>query len=220
MPQCGRPFGIVRALVVATFIAAAATSTAVGQTGTTVTLGTPRFALESERSNRALPVRARQDDWGRFGDYVNDLVGPWALVGIVGRSGVDQAREDPEAWGDDSDGFSKRLGSNAGRRFVQATVHHSLAAALGRTTDYHPCGCTGLGGKLGNSFLEAVTDHDAQGRRLLSVPQLAGNYAGAFAQLTWRPDGDAAEAAINGTLAIGFTAAGNFLLTEVLGFGR
>ena len=170
---------------------------------------------------RPLPAQD-VDQRGRFGDYVNDIVGFWALVGIAGRSTYDQLQQDPDGWDDDSDGFGKRLASNTGRRFVQASVHHGLAAALGRTTDYHPCGCDSFGGKLGNALLEAVTDHDASGRRLFSIPQFAGNYAGAFAPLLWLPedDADAGKALINGTTAFVFTAAGNFLLTELLGFGR
>jgi hypothetical protein len=162
------------------------------------------------------------DERGRFGDYVNDVIGFWAIVGIVGRSAFDQVQEDPESWGDDTEGFGKRVASNAGRRFVQESVHHGLAYMLGRSTDYQPCGCTSLGGRLGNSFVEAVTDRDDQGNRAFSISQFAGNYAGAFAPALWMPDEDwdAGKAALNGTTAFIFTAAGNFLLTEVLGFGR
>lgn len=185
--------------------------------------GAERAHAQGPAAGAAVAVTAQDtDERGRFGDYVNDLVGFWALFGIAARSTYDQAVKEPEGWDDDSEGFGKRVASNAGRRFVQETVHHGLAAAMGRTTDYVPCGCSGFGPKLGSALLGAVTDFDESGRRMFSVPQIAGNYAGAFAPLLWLPedDADAGKALINGTTAILFTAAGNFLLTEVLGFGR
>ncbi len=185
--------------------------------------GAARVHAQSMAASSArVTVSQDADERGRFGDYVNDLVGFWALFGIAARSTYDQAVKEPDGWDDDSEGFGKRVASNAGRRFVQESVHHGLAAAMGRTTDYRPCGCSGFGPKLGSALLGAVTDFDESGRRMFSVPQIAGNYAGAFAPLLWWPedDADTGKALINGTTAILFAAAGNFLLTEVLGFGR
>ena len=87
------------------------------------------------------------------------------------------------------------MASNAGRRFVQETVHHGLALVLNRSTRYQPCNCSGLGPKIGHAFLEAVTDRGPEGSRMFSVAQMAGNYAGAFAELAWKPDPDAGKAA-------------------------
>ena len=61
-------------------------------------------------SSARVTVRQDADERGRFGDYVNDLVGFWALFGIAARSTYDQAVKEPDGWDDDSEGFGKRVG--------------------------------------------------------------------------------------------------------------
>lgn len=137
-------------------------------------------------------------DSGRMHEYVHSMFGPLSLLGVAAASGVDQWRKDPPEW-DGGSGFGKRAASNMGRLMVQETVHHGLAAAMDRSTWYHPCTCTSGGARFGHAFAEAFTDRDRAGHNALSVSRIGGAYSGAFAQGLWRPGVTTGEALAMGT---------------------
>jgi hypothetical protein len=74
------------------------------------------------------------------------------------------------------------------------------------STDYQPCNCRGFGPKVEHALLETFTDRRADGTRALSVPRLAGAYAGDFAQRAWDRNHSAGNAVVGTTLSFGFTA--------------
>jgi hypothetical protein len=171
-------------------------------------------------------ARAQQaaagDEWsaaGRTHAYAHDLFGPSALLGTLAASTVDQLRTDPDQWGDGAGGFGRRVASNAGNLAVNQTVRHGLALAMGRSTRYQPCGCSGVGARIGHALLETATDRDRAGGRMLSVPRFAGAFAGAFAQRIWRPGMSAGTAAGAGAGELVLGALSNVAL-ELVGWPR
>jgi hypothetical protein len=68
-------------------------------------------------------------------------------------------------------------------------------------------------------LLETFTDRRADGSRALSVPHIAGAYAGNFARMAWERDRDTGEAALGATVSIGFSALFN-IGRELTGVGR
>jgi hypothetical protein len=166
-------------------------------------------------------ARARADsvwviDEERVDAYLGDLVSVEGAVWTVALGLWDHVRTEPDEWGGGADALGARILSRAGGHLVQESVRHGLAAALGRTTEYRPCGCEGPERRIAYAITETFTDYDARGRRRLSTPFLAGTYAGALAPVLWHPDADAVRALQSGTLSLVWAIANN-IVNEVWG---
>jgi hypothetical protein len=150
----------------------------------------------------------------RFSNYLNDLAGPPALIGVAGGGLLHQVRQH-----DGTDGLAGEMASKLGQHAVQVSVSHGLAAVMHRSTDYQPCECRGFAPRVAHALLETFTDRRADGSRALSVPRMAGAYAGSFARLAWEPDRNVGDAAAGATLSLGFSALFN-IARELTGVGR
>jgi hypothetical protein len=142
----------------------------------------------------------------RLNNYLHDLAGPGAFVGVIGGGLVDHLRQKPTAWNDGAEGLARQIGSRATQAAVQVSVRHGLAALMHRSTDYQPCDCRGFGPKVGHALLETFTDRRADGSRALSVPRIAGAYAGGFSRLAWERDRSAGDVMAGTTMSLGFSA--------------
>jgi hypothetical protein len=151
----------------------------------------------------------------RFNNYLRELAGPRALVGVVGGGVLGQLRQN-----DDRD-LGDRLAERATQHAAEVSVRHGLAALMHRDTD-HPfqfCECHGFGPRVAHALVESFTDHRADGSRALSVPRIAGSYAGTFAGLAWEHDRSVGGAAAGATLSLGLSALFN-VAHELSGIGR
>ena len=153
----------------------------------------------------------------RLNNYLHDLAGPGAFIGVIGGGVLGQLRHQNDAVG----GLAGRIGSNATKAVVQTSVRHGLAALMHRSTDYryHFCECHGFGPRVGHAVVEAFTDRGADGSRALSVPRIAGAYAGAFAGLAWERNRNAGDVMVGTTMSLGFKAVFN-IARELTGLGR
>jgi hypothetical protein len=151
----------------------------------------------------------------RLSNYLHDLAGPGAFIGVVGGGVLDQLRHKNDGVG----GLAGRIGSNATQAVVQTSVRHGLAALMHRSTDYQPCQCHGFGRKVEHALLESFTDRRADGSRALSVPRIAGAYAGGFSRLAWERDRNAGDVVLGTTFSLGFSALFN-IARELTGVGR
>ena len=158
------------------------------------------------RETASAQSRVGADSTPRFRRLVRDL-GYGTLEGI-GYAAIDQARDNPVEWSRGWRGFGQRVGSNVGEFYIQEVVTEGLAAAMDRPLDYTPCKCRGTAGRLAWAMRGALFDQMPRGRLLLSVPRIAGAYAGSFAQASWRPaDGSRTQTAlVNGTASLGIGA--------------
>jgi hypothetical protein len=161
-----------------------------------------------------LPIRVNPENV-RLNNYLHDLAGPGAFVGVIGGGVLDQLRHKS----DGVDGLAGRIGSRATQAVVQVSVHHGLAALMHRSTDYQPCDCYGFGRRVGHALLETFTDRRADGSRALSVPRIAGAYAGGFSRLAWERDRNPGDVVLGTTLSFGFSALFN-IARELTGVGR
>jgi len=166
------------------------------------------LSAQEARSVRITPENVR------FTNYLNDLSGPPALIGAVGGGLLRGVRQH-----DGADGLAGGIASKAAQHAVQVSVSHGLAAVMHRSTDYQPCQCRGFGPRVAHALLETFTDRRADGSRALSVPRMAGAYAGSFARLAWEPDRGVGDAAAGATLSLGFSALFN-IARELTGVGR
>jgi hypothetical protein len=165
-----------------------------------------------------LPIRVNPENV-RFNNYLRDLAGPPAFVGVIGGGVLDQLLQKPAVWNDDAGGLARRMASRAGQAAVQVSVRHGLAALMRHSTDYQPCECRGFGPRVEHALLETFTDRRADGSRALSVPRIAGAYAGSFSRLAWERERDAGDVALGTTVSFGFSALFN-IARELTGVGR
>ena len=176
------------------------------------TVSAPGAAIGREpRSIRINPENVR------LNNYLHDLAGPGAFIDVIGGGVLDQVRHKNDGVG----GLAGRIGSNATQAVVQTSVRHGLAALMHRSTDNHYqfCECHGFGPRVGHALLESFTDRRADGSRALSVPRIAGAYAGSFAGLAWEHDRNASDVMVGTTLSLGFKALFN-VARELSGVGR
>jgi hypothetical protein len=152
----------------------------------------------------------------RLNNYLHDLAGRGAIVGMVGGGVVDQLRNKS----DGPDDLPGRIAERATEQAAQVSVRHGLAALMHRSTDYgyQRCECHGFGPRVGHALLETFTDRRADGSRALSVPRIAGDYAGGFAGLAWQHDRNAGDVLRGTTLSFGFKALFN-IGRELTGLG-
>jgi hypothetical protein len=151
----------------------------------------------------------------RFNNYLRDLAGPRALVGVVGGGVLGQLRQN------DGMGLGERMAERATQHAAEVSVRHGLAAVMHRSTDYHYqfCECHGFGPRVAHALVETFTDRRADGSRALSVPRIAGTYAGGFASLPFEHDRTAGDVVAGATLSLGFSALFN-IGRELTGIGR
>jgi hypothetical protein len=184
---------------------------------TALGITTRASAQTPSTSGAPLSIRVNSDN-ARFNNYLHDLAGPGAVIGIVGGGLVEQLRQRPQVW-NHGDDLAQRIGSRAGKVAVQATVRHGIAALMHHSTDYQPCECQGFGRRVEHALLESFTDRRADGSRAFSVPRIAGAYAGGFAPLAWEHNRSPADVALGSTLSLGLGAFFN-VARELTGLAR
>jgi hypothetical protein len=155
----------------------------------------------------------------RLNNYLHDVAGPGAVLGMVGGGLVDHMMRKPSPWSYDAEGLGRRIGSRFTQTAVQASVRHGLASVMGYSTGYQPCGCSGFGAKVEHALLESFTDRRADGSRALSVPRIAGSYAGGLSKLAWDPHRGVGDVAVSTTLSFGVTAVFN-IARELTGLAK
>jgi hypothetical protein len=155
----------------------------------------------------------------RFSNYLRDLAGPSTMMKVVGGGLIDELRGESGALTDDHEGLGEEIASRAAQNAIQVSVRHGVAAAMHLNTEYQPCECRGFLPKVEHALLETFTDRRPDGSRAVSVPAIAGAYAGSFSRLAWERDRSAADAALGATVSIGFSALFN-VARELTGVGR
>jgi hypothetical protein len=148
-------------------------------------------------------------------EFVRDLADPLSAGVALGLGVVDHLRGSPDEWGGGVDALTQRIASRAGGHVVGTSVRHGVAAALGRSTAYEPCGCTGTGPRVRHVFVETFTDRDASGRRVLSEPYLAGTLAASLAPVLWHPDVSLRDGLVGSGISVLFTLASRIALDLV-----
>jgi hypothetical protein len=154
----------------------------------------------------------------RLNNYLHDLAGRGALIGVVGGGVIGQLRNKSDGGGPDE--LAGRIAERATEQAASVSVRHGLAALMHRNTDYgyQRCECHGFGPRVEHALLETFTDRRDDGSRAFSVPRIAGDYAGGFAGLAWQRDRNAGDVLRGTTLSYGLKALFN-IGRELTGLG-
>jgi hypothetical protein len=175
---------------------------AAAETSTTVGKGTiaAQSYLTYIRPNQA----------SKFDNYFFDTFGPYPIAVAAVEGGIDQFDNSPPEWNGGAEGYGKRFGSDLGIEAVSTTTRYALSEALKQDPLYYRCECHGVFRRVGHAVVSTFTARTGEdGRRVFSLPALAGPYAGSFtAVYAWYPNRFGAEDAFR---------IGNYSLLEYMG---
>lgn len=149
----------------------------------------------------------------RFRRYALDTVGPGALIGAGIGAGFGQASDAPPEWGQGAEGYGKRYGSNFGQNAIEQSVTYGLSEALRVDGIFIKSQRRGFRRRLTDALLQNITARTPSGRRVISVPRLAGVYAGGLIPATtWYPERFSYKDGLReGTYSLGFGFGFNIL---------
>ena len=153
----------------------------------------------------------RPDSKTRFRRYVSGMFGPMSLGKSVLSAGYATWRNSPEEWGDNWEGFGKRLASGVGKNVIKQTTMYGLGEALKYDSRYYRSEKKDRGSRVGNALISPVTARNQRGKRVIGVPRIVGTYtASIIAAETWYPSRyDYKDGLKNGTVSLGMNAAFN-----------
>lgn len=155
----------------------------------------------------------RPDSKTRFRRYVKSMFGPMALGKTVATAGLGTWRNSPEEWGDNWEGFGKRVASSMGKSVIKNTTIYGLDEALKYDSRYYRSEKRDFGSRLKNALISPVTARNENGKRVIGIPRIVGTYtAGVVAAETWYPSRyDYKDGLRSGTISLGMNAAFNLV---------
>ncbi len=125
----------------------------------------------------------------RFNRYAKSTVGPFSLIYTGVYAGLDQWGDNPEEWEQGASGYGKRYASIFGRNAIQQSVIYGLDTALGLDTGFKKSTRSGFFPRVKDALAANITSRTKSGKRVISVPRIAGVYTGAIIQReAWFPE--------------------------------
>jgi hypothetical protein len=143
--------------------------------------------------------------------FINGMVGPLALGRTVFNAGLSTWTNSPEEWGDNWEGFGRRVASNFGKNVIRQSVTYGLDEAFKLDSHFYRSKDKSVGARVRNAVISPITARDKNGKRVFGFPRLVGSYtANIVARETWYPDRyDWKDGVKSGTISLGFNAAFN-----------
>jgi hypothetical protein len=124
----------------------------------------------------------------RFNRYLWDTFGPLKLLGVGVAAAIDQGQNSPPEWKKGGSGYGKRFASRMGQNVIEQTTSYALSEAFRLDTGFARSQRHGFSERLGDALIQNVTSRTRSGKRIISVPRLAGVYVGGLVPaLTWYP---------------------------------
>jgi hypothetical protein len=131
----------------------------------------------------------RPDSKTRFRRYANNVVGPVSLGRYALVAGIQTARNEPEEWGGQLEGFGRRFASEVGRSAISNTIRFGLDEAFKYDSKFYLSRDKKNSARFRNALLSTVAARDKNGKRVLAFPKLAGNVtSNIVANTTWFPE--------------------------------
>jgi len=138
----------------------------------------------------------------KHSNFVKETFGKVAFIGAGVSAGVGQLRNNPKAWGQGVEGFSKRFASGFAGHIVNNSIAYGVGHALHEDMRYYPSDKQGFGPRLGYALESTVITHRTDtGDRTVAYGRISGAVGGGFISRFWQP------VALH-TFASGITSAG------------
>ena len=162
------------------------------------TIDEPLVVLErttqSQNTQTQQTTAAKNDEYifptseQRLRRYGRSMFGPFAIGRVALSAGINQWNDSPEEWGQGAEGYGKRFASQFGRNVIRQSVQFGLSEAIHLDTGFQRSKRKGFGPRLRDALVQNVTSRTRTGKRVVSVPILAGAYASPIiAYETWYP---------------------------------
>ncbi len=122
-------------------------------------------------------------------NYFFDAFGPYSILGAGFAAGLNQVYNNPPEWGQGTEAYGRRFGSNFAIAGVATTTRYGLAEAFREDTIYYGCECKGVLPRLKHAMISTFTARrDTDGHRVFSIPSVVAPYAGTMtAVYGWYP---------------------------------
>jgi hypothetical protein len=139
--------------------------------------------------------------------YLRSLVNPWGVVKAAASGALDHANTKPAEWGQGWGPYGQRVANIEGQYLIQKTVTYLTSLPLHEDNRYFVSGKHGFWPRTAYAMRTSFLARHDNGKLYVSVSQLSGVAAGAFAARLWLPPsqnsvGDAA-------VSFGITMGGN-----------
>jgi hypothetical protein len=153
----------------------------------------------------------RPDRKTRQKNYFKSIFGPYALARTVVGAGISTARNSPEEWGGQWEGFGRRVASNFGKNAIKQTVVYGLDESLKIDSKFYRSKKRDFGSKIKNAVISPFTARSESGKRVFGVSRIVGTYTSSIvAAEAWYPKRyDYKDGLRNGTISLGLNAAFN-----------
>jgi hypothetical protein len=146
-------------------------------------------------------------------NYINSMVGPLALGKYVVWAGIGTWRNSPEEWGDQWEGFGRRVASNFGKNIIKQTTMYGLDEALKVDSKFYRSQKKDAGSKVKNALISPFTARTPSGKRVPGIPRIAATYTSSIvAAEAWFPARYSWKDGVkNGTYSLAFNAGFNLV---------
>jgi hypothetical protein len=140
--------------------------------------------------------------------YLKSLINPWGYLKAAASGALDQNHNKPAEWGQGWGAYGERCANILGQYTVQRTTNYALSAMLHEDNRYFASGKKGLWPRTGYAVASSVMGRHDNGKLYISVSQLGGVAAGAFAARLWLPasQNSAGDAAVSFAITLGSNA--------------
>ena len=121
---------------------------------------------------------------------LNRSFSPTTLGAAVFTSGFQTWRGNPEAWGQDWEGYIQRFGMRMGRSVLASSIEFGVGAALGTDPRYRRLGKGSVGTRMKYAVGASFYHHDVRGGRVPAISRFAGIAGANIISNYWMPDPD------------------------------
>ncbi|MEP7077231.1 MAG: hypothetical protein ABI878_15610 [Acidobacteriota bacterium] len=155
----------------------------------------------------------RPDAKKRFNRYLMSMFGPVSLGTNIAKSGFQTWTNSPEEWGDQWEGFGRRVASNIGKDMIENTAIYGIDESLKIDSSFYRSRNRSFGSRIKNALISPVTARSTDGKRVFGVSRVAGTYTAAIiAAETWYPARyNWKDGLKSGTYSLGLDAAFNLI---------
>jgi hypothetical protein len=149
----------------------------------------------------------------RFKRFIDSTVGPVTIAKNLGTAGIGTARNSPEEWGGQWEGFGRRFGSSMAKGTIKNGVMFGLDEAFKVDSSFYRSRDRSAGAKLKNAVISPFTARNESGKRVIGIPRIAGAFtSGVIASTTWYPERYGVKDGLrSGAISLGFSAAFNVI---------
>ncbi|BDC50631.1 hypothetical protein F183_A29470 [Bryobacterales bacterium F-183] len=131
-------------------------------------------------------TQTAKDRWNK---YAKDaFLSPAPFFASVMPALGQQNRNEPVEYGQGWDAFGNRVGRRAAQYQLQTAIYHAGAAAMGTSTGYQRCACSGGAKRLGYALSRSFVTKNSSGATVPNAAFLGGIVGGAvIASEAWYP---------------------------------